>query len=210
MVLHKGKSMSGKQKKLALVAGLVFAVSLAGCASPPLRLYTLEGAATVIPITSGPVAETGPVLEISRVTLPDYLDSQDILTRRGNTVERSPNGRWAERLSSGITDLITARISAARPDVFVTEQAPIGSFARARLRIVITRLDISTSGPASLDANWTYISDNDHGPVKTERAHFTSSVSGSGTDERVVEITNDLVNQLSRTIASSLPGSGTP
>lgn len=205
MIVHKGKLMSGERKKLSLVAGLVLSVSLTACSSPPLRLYTLDGPATTVPAPSGPLAQTAPILEISRVSLPDYLDSQDLLTRNGNALERSPNGRWAERLSNGITDLIMVRLGAARPDVFVTEQAPTGSTSTSRLRIAITRLDIPTSGQASLEANWTYISGDDHIPTRTDRTHVTSSITDNGTDAKVVQTTNDLINQLSKVIASSLP-----
>ncbi|MCH4090418.1 PqiC family protein [Acetobacter sp.] len=197
--------MSGIRKKLPLTAGLVFAVSLTGCSSPPLRLYTLAGPATTVPLSSGPLAPTAPTLEISRVSLPDYLDSQDILTRNGQAIERSPNGRWAERLSNGITDLITARLSAARPDMFVTEQAPPGSASVSRIRTAVTRLDIPASGRAFLDANWTYIAGDDHISTRTDRVQLTSSVTDNGTDAKIVETTNDLVSQLSKAIASSLP-----
>lgn len=197
--------MSGARTKLSLMAGLVISVSLTGCSSPPLHLYTLEGPATTVPAVSGPLASTAPVLKISRVSLPDYLDSQDLLTRDGSALQRSPNGRWAERLSNGITDLITVRLSAARPDMFVTEQALTGSLSMSRLRITITRLDIPTSGQATLDANWTYISGDDHAPTRTDRTHVTSSITDNGTDEKIVQTTNDLINQLSKMIASSLP-----
>ncbi len=59
----------------------VVALLLASCAAPPLKLYTLD--APAIATDSRPLGGRAAVIQIQRVTLPDYLDTQDILVRRG-------------------------------------------------------------------------------------------------------------------------------
>jgi uncharacterized lipoprotein YmbA len=43
------------------------------------------------------------VIAVARVTLPDDLDTQDILVRRGSVLESSHTARWASRLSLAVT-----------------------------------------------------------------------------------------------------------
>ncbi|NHO31068.1 PqiC family protein [Acetobacter fallax] len=185
-------------------AALFFSVSLSACAGPPLQLYTLGGAATPAGQAQGLVAPGTPVLEIRRVSLPDYLDTQDIVVRNGQSLDRSPNGRWAERLSDGITDFIVARVGSARPDIFVTGQSLTGP-ATARLAISITRLDVAASGTAILEASWAVIPADEHQP-EGQLQRGTISVSGpSKTDANIVTLTNTLIRQLSDRITQSLP-----
>ncbi|NHN87529.1 PqiC family protein [Acetobacter conturbans] len=195
--------MTSARKSSPALVLLLTALSLAGCASPPLRLYTLEGPATAGSAVTGPIAAGAPVVEVRRVSLPDYLDSQDIITRDGTSLSRSPNGRWAERLSNGMTDLISSRIGAARPDLFVTEQ-PFTANTSARLAITISRLDLPRSGQATMEASWAFIPSDEHEPEQLERGVFTAS-GPLTTDGDSVAITDNLVRQLSDRIIHSLP-----
>ena len=190
-------------RKAIIAAGVTFCLSLTGCSSAPLRLYTLQGPATSgMPVT-GPVMSSAPVIEVRRVALPNYLDSQDIMVRDGSVLRRSPNGRWAERLSDGITDMVTARIGAARPDLVVTEQS-LARPASAHLVVTLSRLDIAQSAPSAMEASWAFVPTNENEPENVERATFTSN-DAAGSDEQNVAIINSLVSQLSDRIASSLP-----
>ena len=73
------------------------AVLLTSCAAPPLVLYTLDAPDT------GPgaaaLSRKALVIEVTRVSLPDELDSQDIQVRRGSVLQASHQGRWASRLT---------------------------------------------------------------------------------------------------------------
>ena len=94
-------------------ARCVAAPLLASCAGPPLTLYTLD--------TLGPASDAAPlgrralVIEVSRVSLPNAFDTEDILVRHGSVLQRSAQGRWASRLSAGITGLLAARRGACLP-----------------------------------------------------------------------------------------------
>jgi hypothetical protein len=164
---------------------------LAACAAPPLKVYTLDAPAILVDTRPAP---THASLEVWRIVLPDYLDTQDIVLREGSQINRSSHARWASRLSIGATDLITARLAAARPDLFITDQ-PLVSPARYRLFINISRLDVSWDGAASLAADWTIVPRDDRRPELHDRTAFalTGPVK---TDADVVALTNAVLDEL--------------
>jgi len=75
--------------------------------------------------TAATVSQTGlPVVELKRVQLPDYLDTTDILERRGNQLVPSSTGRWGERLSAGFSRALTGSLAARLPRMIVTATPP--------------------------------------------------------------------------------------
>ncbi|OAG74645.1 hypothetical protein A0J51_00183 [Gluconobacter japonicus] len=179
------------------VAGLL----LSGCSSAPIKFYTL-GAPAVATATT-PLSATTSVLEVDPILLPDYLDSQDMLVRHGDLLDRSTNGRWASHLSRGMTDLVTAKLSQTWPTVFVTSHTS-ASTPTTRLNINITRLDIAANGLGTLDADWSFVPSDEQKPVTHHRASFTAH-GPIATDAGNVALTRDLVEQLSAAIGASTP-----
>ncbi len=174
------------------LAGLL----LAGCAGPPLTLYTLGGPA--IGSGAGAAGPTARVVEIPRVTLPDYLDSQDILVRRGNVLQRSSQGRWASRLSLGVTGLITTRLAARYPAVLVTNQPQLET-PSARVWINISRLDVTSDGVATVEADWEVVPRRGAVPIHRERARFVAT-GPAATDQEVVTLAEAVLNRLADAI----------
>jgi uncharacterized lipoprotein YmbA len=175
-------------------------LAVSGCAGPPLALYTLAPpplGAAVAPLGTDPV-----VIAVARVSIPDALDSADIVVRDGNILRRSSKGRWASRLSLGITDLITARLAASRPDALVTDQPQAGPVS-ARLAIDISRLDVTASGAASLDADWTLVPTDPARPVLRDRATITGQ-GNVATDQGVAALMQDVVGRLGDAIGRAL------
>ncbi len=189
-----------------VTASTLLAFVLAGCtAAPALRVYTLlevpasGGEATA---TADPSPPPGaPVIEVARVSLPSYIDSSDLVVRHGDLLERSSTGRWANRLSVATTDLLTAQLAMRRPDAWVTDQAP----ARPpdyRLMIDISRLDITSTGIGTVEADWEIVPRNASESIIRRRTRFT--MTGSvGTDERVARFDRALLERLSREIDDS-------
>lgn len=186
------------RRALGLMAPAL-ALLLAGCAAPPLKLYTLG--APAIAASATPTTSTT-VMVVSRITLPDYLDSQDIVLRRGNLIDRSSQGRWASRLSIAATDLITAELAAQRPDLLITDQPPVAPPAY-RLAIAISRLDISDSGAAALEANWTIIPSNERLALIQGRASLAAT-GPVATDADVVSLTNQSLSLLATRIGADI------
>ncbi len=178
-----------------LLAGAALAL-LSSCAAPPLTLYTLG--APAMGADGPPLGRRAIVIEVRRVTLPDYLDTQDILLRRGNTLERSSRGRWASRLSLGITDLLTARLAQRRPDALVTDQ-PQTEAPTFRLLVNVSRLDVTADGTATLEADWQIVPRDPAQSVRRDRAGF--SLSGPvATDQDVVTLEERLMDRLAAAI----------
>jgi uncharacterized lipoprotein YmbA len=183
-----------RRRTLALLA--VVASLATSCASPPLALYTLGPPG----VASGadPFGSKVLVIEVRRVAVPDYLDTQDIVVRDGNTLVRSTQGRWASRVSLGVTSFLTARLAQRRPDALVTDQPQIAP-PSYRLFITISALDITKSGAATLDANWTIVPRNPAAPILRDRGHFTST-GPVATDQDVVTLTEAVLRQLADAI----------
>jgi uncharacterized lipoprotein YmbA len=181
----------------------VVALALAGCAAaPPLRVYMLAqgpagsaGAMTAV----DPVAPPGaPVIEIARVSLPDYLDSRDLLVREGDQLQRSSTGRWANRLAPATSDLLTAQLALRRPDTWVTDQ-PQARTPDYRLLVHISRLDITNTGTGTVEAVWELVPADACEAVIRHRSQFTMSAAVD-TDERVARFERALLERLASDI----------
>jgi uncharacterized protein len=190
--------ISARRVYKALV--LAFAAFLAtSCASPPLNLYTLEPPDTVARAT--PSAERVKVVEIRRAAVPDFLDNQDILVRRGSTLVRSSQGRWASRLSLGATHFVTGQLAQRRPDILITDQPQIEP-PDYQVFLTISTLDVTAGGTATMEADWLIVPRNTAQPSQRKRGAFT--VTGStATDQGVVSLNTALFQQLADAIGAS-------
>jgi uncharacterized protein len=188
-------------------------LAFVGCAAaPPLRLYTLSQGPTsndtsmsATAVTSAP-PQGAPVLEVARVTLPDYLDSRDLVIREGNSLHRSSTGRWASRLSLAATELLTTQLAARRTDAWVTDQ-PQSRAPGYRLRVHVSQLDITSTGTGTLSADWEAIPLNLSGEILRGKTRFT--LNGSvATDQDVARFERELFVRLAGEIdVSSLSSS---
>jgi uncharacterized lipoprotein YmbA len=171
------------------------AVLLTSCAAPPLNLYTL---ATPAALGAQPLGQKPVVIAVARVSVPDELDTQDIVMRDGSLLRRSSLGRWASRLSLGITDRLTERLAERRPDALVTDR-PLTETPSYRVLVNIVRLDVTTSGIATLDADWLVVPRDTAAATQRDRGHF-SATGPVATDQDVVTLTEAVLDQLSAAI----------
>jgi uncharacterized protein len=196
------------------------ALVLGSCtASPPLTLYTLGapvGASNTsgappsasntlgAPSASGAIAldKKAEVIAVARVTIPDELDTADIVIRDGSTLRRSQRGRWASRLSLSITDRLTGRLAERRRDAVVTDR-PLTDTPAFRVLINIGRLDVTTAGAATLDADWLIVPRDPARPTRRGREQF-SAAGPVATDQDVVTIVGILLDKLAGAI--EIPG----
>ena len=188
---------------------LAAVVALVSCAGPPVTLYTL-GVPSGLP--SGPPSGLGAeaplglrpvVIAIARVTLPDHLDTRDIMVRHGAVLESSHTGRWAGRLSLGITELLTGRLGLRRPDALVTDQ-PQTSAPSYRLLINVSRLDLAAGdgrarGTATLEADWQIIPRDPAIAASRDRTRI-DVVGAMATDGDVVALTTSILDRLAARI----------
>lgn len=190
-----------------LTAGTAF--GLVSCAAPPLRLYTLgmpsdENANQSSRPSLSSRAET---VAVSTVVIPDYLDSQDMVVRRGEEIVRSPRSRWATRLSIGITDLIANQMAGFHPSMLITDQ-PLADVATLRVQVDISRFDVDMNGQATLDAHWAILPADPHKPLIRDRAHLTMTAPVT-TDADVAALMRKMVILLADKVNADLPVTST-
>lgn len=171
-------------------------VLIASCASPPLSLYTLTPSDA--PVAAVALSNRMLVIEIRRVVIPDYLDTQDILIRNGNMLQRSPHGRWASRLSIEATRYLTGLLAARRPNALITDQLPVAT-PNDRIFITISNLDVTSAGLATLEADWTIVPKNPAQPIRRRRAQLTAN-GPVKTDQDVVILTQAVLTRLADAI----------
>lgn len=180
----------------------VLALALAACgtAGPPPVTYVL-GASP--PDVAGAEPLVGrPVVEVKPVLVPDYLDVTDILRRDGNVVEPSPNARWGERLSVGVTRALTRALARRLPGHIVLAIEPVERPARQVLAEV-EAFESRPGGPVILVARWRVLDGGGNDVLAGERVSLVEPVQGGG-DPATVAAMSRAVEALAERVASGL------
>ena len=179
---------------------LLGCVWLAACAAPPLTLYTLD--TPMMPTHPPPLGKTPIVVAVARVTVPDELDTEDIVVRDGSTLQRSRLGRWSSRLSLAITGRLTGRLAERYPRTLVTDR-PLTDAPSDRILVNVGRLDLTTGGMATLNADWLVVPRDQAAPARRERIHITAT-GPVATDQDVVTLLGGVLDKLAAAI--EIPG----
>jgi uncharacterized lipoprotein YmbA len=172
---------------------------LAGCGSTvPIRSYELGSPA---PTATGTWSEAGlPVIELKTVSVPDYLDSSDILHRSGaNELIASPTGRWGERLSLGLTHALASDLARRMPRTVITTNA--GAEPTRRLLVDVDSFEIGADGQCRLAARWRFAAGDGTAVASGEHGSF-SETAGSLDDAAIAGAMSRAVDQLAEKIAA--------
>ncbi|VVE47125.1 PqiC family protein [Pandoraea cepalis] len=110
------RSPRRRAKPLAGAVLAALALTLAGCASPPSRFYTLTdgtGTPTGSAATSGANAPAARyAVEVSPVAVPEQVDRpQIVVTRGGGHVDILEESRWAAPLKTELTSAISRNLT---------------------------------------------------------------------------------------------------
>jgi uncharacterized lipoprotein YmbA len=169
---------------------------LGACAAPSLTVYTLATPPAALGESS--LGKAPVVIAVARVTIPDELDTADIVVRDGSTLRRSSLGRWGSRLSVAVTDRLTERLARRDPNALVTDR-PLTETPTLRVLVNIGRLDVSSDGVGTLDADWLVVPRDTSRPTRRDRLHV--SVTGPvATDQDVVALVGVLLDRLADAI----------
>jgi uncharacterized lipoprotein YmbA len=134
------------------------------------------------------------------VSIIDYLDTRDILRRVGpNEVKASPTGRWAERLSVGLTHALTSALSIRLPDIDIVTDPALAPPAR-QLLVDVQVFETEPDGKCQLTANWTLSDGNGRLIKRGERSTFIEQAGDSG-DAEIASAMTRSVNRLADQIA---------
>jgi len=145
----------------AYLGGLAFMVALAGCATTkPTNFYTLSRATEP---QASKLAAHGLVIGLGPVTVPQYLDRPDIVTREGaNQMRLAEFSKWAESLEPLMTRIMAEDLYTLLDASDVIPLPQRGDVPLDRVvEVDIGRFDADASGQVVLDARWrVYKGDN--------------------------------------------------
>lgn len=159
-------------------AVLLSCLFVAACSGSPQMDSIALG--TARPATAAsPSASSTPVLEVSRVMLPHWLDTTDIVVgTAGGVIEVSRDARWAERLSVGVTRVLAGELR-ERFVVVTVYQAPAPIQPEYRLVTQIDQLGCYQN-VCALEARWTLV-DRDGAIVATGQTASSEPLQGTST-----------------------------
>jgi uncharacterized lipoprotein YmbA len=189
---------------LAMIAA---ALLLTGCGSYPLpTVYALGDPG---PATPDVASDAGrPVFDLRTVTAPDDVDTTDILRSEGaNRVVASPTGRWAERVSVGVTQALAAALSRRLPDVVIETRSAYE--APRRILVDIDRFEIGSSGRCLIAARWGITgADGKTGPWSDQGTFVETATSGTdaAAAAAMTLAANELADHIAITVRQTLTG----
>jgi len=183
-------------------------LTLSGCASTPnSNFYLLESLSGsrvpegMIPLDQSISIGLGPV------TLPDYLDRPQIVTRTNrNGVRLAEFDRWAEPLSGNVArTLAEDLIALLHNDSVVPYPWPGSIGVTYQVLVDVVRFDGVLGEKAWLDAQWSVRDKRGKNVLMLKRSTFVEPTSGPSYGALVAAQSRALEN-LSREIATALQG----
>lgn len=157
------------------IATVLAACTLVSCASvePRPTIYVLGSPASSERKTESLLGR--PILEVKPVHLPDYIDVTDILIRRpDNVLDASRTGRWAERLSAGVTRAFAAGLESRLTYMAVTTGNP-GERQYCQTVVDVETFERSVEGAVVFAAQWRLLGSDSDGPLVAERVTLAES-----------------------------------
>jgi uncharacterized lipoprotein YmbA len=197
-------------RQMAIALGVVF--FLESCASnPPQHIFVLS---TPVPSQVGTSSVSDvPRVQLQTVSVPDYMDTTDILTRTGqNEIKPSSTGEWGERLSRGLTHALAATLVGRLPGDLVTLDPSHGRSDR-QVRVSVDALDVWPDGRCVLAATWTVFGNDGRTVVVEGRGTFTSSPAGMSalaSDTAIVAAMTSAIDKLADSIALAVQSNARP
>jgi uncharacterized protein len=177
----------------------------AGCLSHRQyrHIYSLDSAVEVA--TPPGIDAERPVIQLERVLVPDYLDTTDIEMRVGaHEIRESATGRFAERLSLGVTQALRSEL-ASRLAPYTVAIAHAAEAPARRILVNVDAFDVWPSGRCVLIADWSILEADRKSSLRADRGTFTTNAGGAEVgDAALVAAMADTVRQLADRIAASV------
>lgn len=204
--------MTSSALRRAVPAFLAVCLAIsAGCATTaPSKFYTLTPMKAADATGKGVAAEEGTFLAVGPVTLPEYLDRPQILTRsEGNEVRLHETERWAGSLEGDVSRVLLENLSALLAEHRITvvrwspATQPQAAF-RNRLGVEILRFEGTLGGTIELRARYTLYGADGRKVVFVGES--TAREPAGGPDyESLVAAMSDALATLCREIAAADP-----
>ena len=189
----------------ACLGGLAFMVALSGCATTkPTNFYTLSRATEP---QASKLAAHGLVIGLGPLTIPQYLDRPDIVTREGaNQMRLAEQSKWAEALEPLLTRIMAEDLYGLLDANDVIPIPQRGDLPLDRLvEVDFARFDASEAGEVTLDARWrVYRGDHDT-LVASGRSQIAEQGAAVPNYDAIVAAMSRAVGRLSAEIAAAIP-----
>ncbi|HUI28399.1 MAG TPA: PqiC family protein [Candidatus Kryptonia bacterium] len=153
-------------------------------------------------------AASGPIYGLGPITLPAYLDRNEIATRVSPTeLTYADNDRWAERLEANATRVLLQNLSSLlATERIVTFPWPLDVPVDYQIEVTVLRFERTAAGEATLSARWRIKDVRKGKTVRFNESDFTQP--GAGTTADSVTALSAALGDLSREIAAALQEGG--
>lgn len=196
-------------KTVAVVLG-VFLMAGGGCAgSRSSRFYTLIPLSAPGELSGTVSAERRIAVTVGPVTIPDYLDRPQILTRSGpGELKLAEFERWAGSLEEDISRVLAENLSALLPRDKATvfrwggDASPFP--AEYRVSVDVMQFEGSIGESVTLAARWSVRREEDRKLLSARQSNVREPVDGEDYDALVGAMSRAL-GTLSREITAAIP-----
>lgn len=176
-------------RRLACVLALGAIVAGSGCARTPTRYYLL----TPVPGAEAATRATA-VVAVGPVSLPDYLDRPEIVTRDGTNAARlGAYDQWAgpldDMLPRVLVEDLAARLPGDRVVAFPRTENPV--FAH-RVAVDVARFDVDETGTAILRVGWQVHTPGEKTPLLVRDSTLRASSASDSYADRVAALSQAL------------------
>ena len=195
---------------LRLPIGIILLLLVYGCIStattPDSSFYLLT--VSNDSMASEPVTRAygDKYIGIGPVTLPDYLDRPQIVTRSDNTeLYLAELHRWAEPLQENFIRVLAEYISSATGSekIIILPSRNRGNL-EIQIMVDVIQFDTDSSGDANLTAYWSVENQDGSKLVENTRSTLTSGVPRPDDYSSVVQTLSQLIGRLAGEIITEL------
>lgn len=189
---------------LAFVAAPLLVLS--GCANdPPTNFYVLQALPETLTEEQQTEATKGIALGIGPVTLPQYLDRSQIVTRRSrNALTLEDFDQWAQPLTENFAKVLGQNLSLLIP----TDRIAYFPWRRAtrvdfQIIVDVNQFEGIAANQALLVARWSILNRDGERELLARQSRHVETAAGTGMEATVLAL-NKALDSLSEEIAEAV------
>ena len=188
----------------------VWALLFGGCgnfsAKPdPSRFFTLSALPAPEDAARKTSDSAGISLGIGPITLPGYLDRQEIVTRVAqNQINLAENDRWAEPLEENFSRVLSQNVAALlRADRVNAYPWPIDKKPVYLVEVEVLRFEANTAQEVQLAARWTVRNSGKKDSLRYRETRLSRPVKARSPDAAVAAL-SEALGDFSREVAAAI------
>jgi uncharacterized lipoprotein YmbA len=186
--------------------GAIVLLFVGGCANdPPTNFYVLQSLPETLSAEQQADAAKGVALGIGPVTLPQYLDRDQIITRRSrNALVLEDFDQWAQPLTDNFTTALGQNLALLIP----TDRIAYFPWRRSakvdyQVAVDVSQFEGVAGNQVLLVARWSILSRNGEKELLARQSRHQETATGNGIEATVLAL-NQALDSLSREIADAI------